>query len=288
MTTQTREGLPRIAVVGGDQREAALVELWLKAGGDAQLYGHHPDDGVTPGANFFAHALAVAPPSGIDADGRVRGPFGQVVLAPDVLKQAQGVIAGAVAGPWAAQIGIPCAAYRERPEFAWPNAVPTAEGALGWALTTGPHTLAGSEVLVAGVGRVGTALALRARALGASVVALDRVPAARGRAAASGLAVRPLGRHALTGGRWLFNTIPAQLFDVDEVARLCPDARVLDLASWPGGFTHAAVRWLGPRLTVDRSVPGRVAPISAAKILHDCIRSVWAEWMAGGLVPARG
>ncbi len=282
MATYFPRSLPGIVVLGGDRREAELVARWRQRGGSAHLFGQNPTEGRTPPPALLTGALVVAPPSGIDASGRVRGPAGALYLPAAHLAASVGVVAGAVAAAWAARLSVPWAAYRERAEFAWPNAIPTAEGALAWALGTGTTTVRGSRLLVAGLGRVGTALAVRARALGADVVVVDRDPGARGRARTLCLGAAPFSPGVLAGADYLFNTVPAPVFDASDVWALPARARVLDLASAPGGFAAEAVAWLGSRLTVDRSVPGRVAPAAAAAVLECCVVEIWQEWCDEG------
>lgn len=288
MTTYASEHRPPILVVGGDRREEALVVRWRQRGGLAQAFGQNPAQTGPPPSELLHGALVVAPPSGISSQGHVRGAAGTLVLPAHRLGSTLGVMAGAVASEWARQLAVPWAAYRERPTFAWPNAIPTAEGALGWALTSGDTTVAGSHLVVAGLGRVGTALAVRAHALGADVVVVDRDPAARGRARALGLEAVPFGPGVLAGVDWLFNTVPVPVFGVEDVLRLPPKAHVLDLASLPGGFQAGVAEALGSRLAVDRAVPGRVAPGAAAEVLERCVVEIWRQWHEGPRPPVGG
>ncbi len=278
MTTDAPETRPPIVVVGGDRREAALVVRWREHGEVARAFGHSPDELGSPPPELLHGALVVAPPSGIGPAGQVRGASGTLVLSPAGLGDTLGVIAGAVAPEWAERLPVPWGEYRERPAFAWPNAIPTAEGALAWALASGDDTVAGSRLVVAGLGRVGTALAVRARALGAHVVVVDRDASARGRARALGMEAVPFGPGVLRGADWLFNTVPVPVFGVEDVASLPAGAQVLDLASLPGGFQAGVPERLGRRLTVDRAVPGRVAPGAAAKVLERAVVELWQEW----------
>ncbi len=288
MTTYGAENRPPILVVGGDQREAELVVRWRRRGGKAQSFGHDAGQVGLPPPTQLRGVLVVAPPSGIDSAGRVRGAAGTLVLRPGHLAASLGVMAGAVAPDWAQQLAVPWAAYRDRPTFAWPNAIPTAEGALAWALASGTTTVEGSRFLVAGLGRVGTTLAVRARALGARVVVVDRDASARGRARALGLEAVPFGPGTLAGADWLFNTVPVPVFSREDVLSLPPTALVLDLASLPGGFAEGVAETLGTRLAVDRTVPGRVAPVAAAAVLERCVVELWQEWCEGHGSPLLG
>lgn len=288
MARYAPEHRPPLLVVGGDRREEALVVRWRQRGGLAQSFGQDLAQGDSPPAELLRGTLVVAPPSGIGPQGHVRGAAGTLVLPAHRLTSTLGVMAGAVAPDWAEQLAVPWAAYRERPTFAWPNAIPTAEGALAWALASGDTTVAESRLVVAGLGRVGTALAVRARALGAHVVVVDRDPSARGRARALGLEAVPFGPGVLQGADWLFNTVPVPVFAVEDVLRLPARAHVLDLASLPGGFKAGVAETLGDRLMVDRAVPGRVAPAAAAAVLERCVVELWQEWHEAAGRPPEG
>lgn len=117
------------------------------------------------------------------------------------------------------------------------NALPTAEGALQIAMEELPITLHGARALVLGYGRIGSLLARRLHTLGAIVSVSARSNASFAHIWAEGM--QALDTRALGGklGEFdvLFNTVPAQVLGMAELAELREDCLVIDLASKPGG-----------------------------------------------------
>jgi dipicolinate synthase subunit A len=264
----------RAVVIGGDAREQVLCDLLEERGATVRLYGHDPAEDGRHLAALVTGRWVVAPVSGIDGDGRVKAPHGTVELRPAAVSRARGVIAGAIAPAWAARVSVPTVAYREADVFAWKNAVPTAEGALAWALHATPRVLSRAVAVLVGFGRVAQILAPRLGGVGAVVRVLARDPAERAHAAALGWQTGEIGVAGWVDADLVFNTVPVPLFDVEHVAALPATARVLDMASPPGGFRPAARERLGPRLDWHPSLPGEIAPASAAAIICETL-----EWL---------
>jgi dipicolinate synthase subunit A len=257
-------------LVGGDAREAILAARLNRAGGRVRLFGHAGESDDDLGSCLVDHWL-VAPVSGIGPGGTIKGPDRTLVVTPETANQAAGVIAGAVDAAWRQRVRVPVLAYRETDVFAWKNAVPTAEGALAWALNAQPRLFTGTETVVAGFGRVSQVMAPRLAAQGARVTILARSAAARAHAEALGFSTAPLTVAPLSRAAFLFNTIPAPVFGLESAKAFQDTASVLDMASPPGGFSPEAQAWLGKRLSWHPSLPGEIAPASAADIIYDTL-----------------
>ena len=154
-----------------------------------------------------------------------------------------------------------------------------AEGAIQIAMEELPITLHDARVLVIGFGRLGKALAPRLRALGAHVwVSARRYEQ---RAAAQGMGLGSEGVDRLPD--WLcsydlvFNTVPAPVLGVEELAALKEGALVIDLASRPGGVDLDAAATLGVRVIWALSLPGKVAPVTAGRYIKDTVYHIMEE-----------
>ncbi|MBO5917737.1 MAG: dipicolinate synthase subunit DpsA [Oscillospiraceae bacterium] len=169
--------------------------------------------------------------------------------------------------------------YFAREELVVANAVPTAEGAVQIAMEELPVTLHGASVLVLGFGRVGTLTAHRFGALGARVSVAARSCAQRAWAQAFGFsAVHPRQLSGCIGDFDLVvNTIPSLLLGEELLSLLQEDALVIDLASRPGGVDMEAAARLGRRVIWALSLPGKVAPLTAAACLRDTIYNLFQE-----------
>ena len=159
------------------------------------------------------------------------------------------------------------------------NALPTAEGAIQIAMEELPITLHDARVLVIGFGRLGRTLAPRLRALGARVwVSARRYEQ---RAAAECMGLNSEGMDHLSD--WLcsydivFNTVPAPVLGVEELAALKERALVIDLASRPGGVDMDAAATLGVRVIWALSLPGKVAPVTSGRYIKDTVYHIMEE-----------
>lgn len=159
------------------------------------------------------------------------------------------------------------------------NAPPTAEGAVQIAMEELPITLHGARVLVIGYGRVGKLVAHRFAALGAKVSVAARKFSDLAWAEALGYGVEQTG--ALVG--WLcaydlvVNTVPARVLSEKELRDLKPGCLVMDLASKPGGVDFETAGVLGIKAIWALSLPGKVAPVTAGKVIKNTIYNILSE-----------
>lgn len=153
------------------------------------------------------------------------------------------------------------------------NAIPTAEGAIKIAIEETDFTLFNSNILTFGLGKVGLTLAWRLKMLGANSYAVTRNEAAAARGS-------DLGLNMLTYDRLdalfpqidiIFNTVPALIITEDEINKCKSNTLIIDLASAPGGVDFDAADKKNIRAILALGLPGKVAPMTAGKILADKI-----------------
>ena len=134
-----------------------------------------------------------------------------------------------------------------------------------------PVTLHGLPVLVIGAGRIGTALAPRLRGLGAHVTVSARRYDDFARIRSGGY--HYLDTRRLAGQLHAFplviNTVPSPVLMRRVLADCAPDTLVIDLASGKGGVADDAGDLC--RVIHALSLPGRVAPRSAAAAIYDTV-----------------
>jgi dipicolinate synthase subunit A len=173
------------------------------------------------------------------------------------------------------QFGVPAIDYLCLEEMAAANAVPTAEGAIQLAMQELPVTIQGSDCLVIGWGRIGKVLSAKLAALGARVTVSARreqdvalLRALGYRADVTARFYRGLGGYDL-----IVNTVPAGVLGRRELEQIRHDCVVIDLASKPGGVDWDAASQLNRTVIWALSLPGKVAPVSAGRIIRDAILS---------------
>ncbi len=282
-----------LAVVGGDLRQACLARLLLEDGHSVGVYAlerqQFPEkiyDVKNPKVQF-AKMDAVILPMPVTVDGIYlnaplsNAPYHMETIL-DSIPPEKVVLCGAASPQVCAQAEsnrLKCMDYLQREELAIRNAVPTAEGALQIAMEELPITLHGARALVLGYGRIGSLLARRLHSLGAMVSVSARSYAAFAHIDAEGM--KPLDTRMLTGqlGAFdvLFNTVPAKILGTAELAELREDCLVIDLASKPGGVDFDGAQKLSRRVIWALSLPGKVAPISAAKAIRDTVYHILEE-----------
>ena len=122
------------------------------------------------------------------------------------------------------------------------------------------------------------ALAERLGALGADVTVAARKFSDIARAQSQGHAGIELA-HLDEAGDFdvIFNTVPALIFDRARLEKLEKATLLIDLASRPGGVDFSAAAELQIKTVWALSLPGRVAPKSAGRIIKNTILNMIKE-----------
>ena len=281
-----------LAILGGDMRQAFLAQLLCADGYTVTVSAleRHPfDAGIRLGAPDFgvkeAQAIILPMPAERE-EGLLNAPLSntsyhmQTIL--DAIPAGKLVLAGAVSPALRAraeQNDLHLIDYLAREELAIRNAVPTCEGALQLAMEELPITLHGSHVLVIGNGRIGSMLAQKLQALHAHVTVSARSAKDFARIEAAGHGCLHTGALAghLSGFDLVVNTVPARVLGMAELAELPPDCLIIDLASKPGGVDFNAASQIGRHAIWALSLPGKVAPVSAACAIRDTVYTILQE-----------
>ena len=82
---------------------------------------------------------------------------------------------------------------------------------------------------------------------------------------------------ALTNYDVIFNTIPYTVITRKVLESMRTDTLIIDLASDDGGVDRAAAQSLGIKCIWALSLPGKVAPFTAAGIICDCVLDLLRE-----------
>ena len=153
----------------------------------------------------------------------------------------------------------------ELDEFSILNAVPTAEGAIAYAINSTEKTLFGSKVLVIGNGRVGKALRARLRALGAVVTVSARKPRDYAEIEINSCEYlesadlkKNLNRFDL-----IFNTVDAPLFCEEDLSFL--KNPIIDLS------TRGCTAEKNEKIIKLPGIPGKTAPQTAGEVIFKTV-----------------
>ena len=155
------------------------------------------------------------------------------------------------------------------------NAIPTAEGAIQTAMENSFKTLFNSNSLVLGYGRCGKILSNMLKGIGANVDVSYRKEEDLSYIKSYGLS--PINLYKIKDYvkkyDFIFNTIPYEILNKEILTNVNKDVVIIDLASAPGGVDYSYARELNIKAIYCPSLPGRVAPYTAANILKDKILS---------------
>ncbi len=285
----------RVGIIGGDRRELEVARIFSAHGMDVRAVCLPWPDDVQYLANRLEDVLRwadllLAPVGGVDRFGQVA----YVIVPGDVppprltaetlraVRPGAPLFIGAATAALrqaCATCGVTLVEFRESDEFAWRNAVPTAEGAIQLAIQHTDHTLHGSRILVLGFGRSGTVLARTLRGLGADITVCARGSVDIARAYALG--VHPYRMEDLADlaadAEVVFNTIPAPVLSSEILRCMQQGSVIIDIATAPGGTDFAVAKQIGIQAHLAPGLPGITAPRTAGRIVADTVLSLWRD-----------
>lgn len=265
--------MPDFLVVGGNRRMGLLARLLSQDGFAVDTLGLRPGDEKTARVGeaktlLFPYPISVK-------NGRVPTQTGLLIHPEEILTQAAPE-ATVLAGRGLEQTVL---RYEQAEGFARRNAELSAESALGEMMQRSERALMDMRVLITGYGLFGRALAMRCRALGASVCVAARREAVRRQAVEEGMEAIPLeemGERAASV-HMLLNTVPAPIIGEDVLMALPESAWLLELASAPYSFDREAAERLHPRFEILPGLPGKCVPLSAALTLKEACLALLKE-----------
>lgn len=167
----------------------------------------------------------------------------------------------------------------EMDEVAVLNAIPTAEGAIQYAMENSEITLNDSKCLVLGFGRCGKILAHKLQGIGAHVYVEARKTLDLAFIASYDYVPIPLDelKKHLWKFDFIFNTIPIPFLDASYIDLFKKEAVYIELASAPGGIDIPYCEQTGIHYVPAPSLPGKVAPMTAAAILYQGLSLILRE-----------
>lgn len=283
----------KFTVVGGDLRNVKLADLLADDGNSVNIYGFK-NAGFKPTmeeSNDLALAIdesdvIIGPlPCSNDND-TLNAPFHtEKIYINEVFKtmnKNQLFIAGRISDKIAhlSEIyNVYSIDILAREEMAILNVIPTAEGAIQIAMEEMAITLHNSNALILGYGRIGKILAKMLDALGANVFAEGRKYSDLAWIKSYGYTpvhLNDLGDY-LNQMDVIFNTIPHIVLDADKLKKIQRDCLVIDLASKPGGIDFESAKDIGIKVVWALSLPGKVAPVTAAKFIKETVYNIIEE-----------
>lgn len=281
----------KFAILGGDQRSVELAYSLLDDGNEVNIYGFNKLNLFLNEREKLHEAIidsdVVVGPLPFSEDNKVlNAPFftGEIQISEiiNLLTKKQIFIAGKINKEFqelAKENGLVSVDYFSREEMQVLNAIPTAEGAIQVAMEQTKITLHDSNTLVLGYGRIGKALSKMLYGIGANVYVEARNYGDLAWIKNNGyipISLKEL-QYYLSKMDVVFNTIPHIILDEALLNNINKNSVVIDLASKPGGVDVDAAKGLGIKLISALGVPGKVAPVTAARVIKDTIYNIIEE-----------
>ncbi len=281
-----------VAIIGGDNRSACLASLFYDDGYKIKASALERCDLPLPvQVSDFREAIdsseIIVLPMPVSRDGvTLNTPFAErPVHLKDIFSLCSPkklLLGGKVSTVLPEILGeksLKIVDYMQREELSVANSIPTAEGAIAIAMNELPITIYGSTALVIGYGRIGKILSKNLKDLGANTSVSARKQSDFAWIKAAGLTALSTERLSDFIGEFdvIFNTVPVKIINEDVIAHVSKKAVVIDLASAPGGVDFSAAKRLDIKTIQALSLPGKVAPLSAARIIKDTILNIITE-----------
>lgn len=283
----------KFTVIGGDLRNVKLANLLITDGNSVNIYGFKNagfelgiDEKEDIKGAIDDSDIVIGPLPCSNDNETLNTPFHpEKIYMNEVFKimnKNQLFIAGRISDKiihLAGAYNVFCTDILAREEMAVLNAIPTAEGAIQIAMEEMAITLHGCRALIMGFGRIGKILAKMLQGIGVKVFIEARKYSDIAWIKSYGykpVYINELGDY-LGQMDVIFNTIPHIVLDVNMLEKLKNDCLIIDLASKPGGVDFDRAKGMGIKVIWALSLPGKVAPITAAKFIKETVYNILEE-----------
>lgn len=283
----------KFTIVGGDLRNVKLANLLAADNNDVYIYGFKNAEfelGINE-SNSLLEALddsdvVIGPLPCSNDNETLNAPFHPARIHMNELFKAMSKNQIFIAGKISERVSHMAKVHNvytvdilAREEMAVLNAIPTAEGAIQIAMEEMPITLHNCNALILGFGRIGKILAKMLHGIGANVYVEARKYSDIAWIKSYGynpVFINELGAY-ISQADVIFNTIPSIILDEGLLKKVSKETLIIDLASKPGGVDFDKARELGLKTIWALSLPGKVAPVTAAKFIKETIYNIIEE-----------
>lgn len=169
--------------------------------------------------------------------------------------------------------------YFKREDVTLMNTVPTAQGIIKVIIDNIDYTIHSSECAVFGYGRVAKVISESLLKLGAKVTVCVRKPSDITLAKINGMDGCLISDFSKKADRFdiIINTVPAEVIDRNILKTVKNECLIIDVASAPFGTDFASAFEFGINAIQCPSLPGKVAPRTAGKIIGEGIMNILKE-----------
>ena len=159
------------------------------------------------------------------------------------------------------------------------NTIATAEGAIKEIIENTQVNVHGSKIMILGFGRVGKTLAKKLDGLSAKITVVSKEEEELAWAEVYGYTNMQLNKieDVIKDYDVIVNTIPHIILQGNILQKINKDTLLLDLASGEGGINKEEAQENKINLIKALGIPGKISPITTAKILKETIYEILEE-----------
>ena len=277
-------------IIGGDSRQIYMAEYLESLGYDISVYGLPQKECKINLKEEIAKTDAVILPLPLTKDDKYF--YSTVPIKENAdeiisyIRSDQPVFGGMISKGIESKIkrkNIEVYDYFKREEVTVMNTVPTVQGILKAIIENIDYTIFSSSCAVFGYGRVAKITADTLSSLGANVTVCARKYGDIALSKTRGYTGCFIDEFHKSANKFdiIINTIPSVIIDRKILNNLRKDCLIIDVASAPFGIDYGAAYELGIKAVQCPSLPGKVAPKTAGKIIADGILNIIREELDG-------
>ncbi len=275
-------------IIGGDSRQIYMADYLESLGFEVSVYGlpENNKNKISNIKNEIKNFDAVVLPLPVSKDGKYIYSVASLNIATDdivnSIKPEQAVFAGMISKGTETKIRNKNAYvydYFKREDVTVMNTVPTVQGIIKSVIDNIDYTVFSSRCAVFGYGRVARITADTLSSLGADVTVCARKNGDLAIAETKKMKGCRINRFHKIANEYdiVINTVPSLVIDKEILKNLKKDCLVIDVSSSPFGVDFTAAYELEIKAIQCPSLPGKVAPKSAGKIIADGILNIIRE-----------
>ncbi len=272
-------------IIGGDSRQIYMAEYLGALGYDVSVYGL-PESSISDIKYEIKEKDAVIFPLPVTKDGkRIFSTVPMKETADEIvsyIKPQQPVFCGMISKGLESKLkknGANVHDYFRREEVTVMNTIPTVQGILKAIIDNIDYTIFSSNCAVFGYGRVAKATADALSSIGAEITVCARKYGDIALAATKRYNGCMINEFYKIANKFniIINTVPSLVIDKKILNNVKKDCLIIDVSSAPFGTDFATAYGLGLNAIQCSSLPGKVAPKSAGKIIAEGILNIIKE-----------
>ncbi len=278
----------KILIIGGDSRQKYMSDFFKSRGYSVTLYGllETGNKNVSDIKQAIKNASIIILPLPLTKNGKhlfsvvpVKETIDEIIAQ---LNENHIVFAGMINKNIEKKFlskNVKIVDYFMLEEVTVKNTVPTAQGIIKTIIDSIDYTVNSSKCAIFGYGRVAKTTARTLSALGADVTICARKKDDIATAEINGLKSCLISDFYKISRNfdYIINTVPSLVISREILVELNEDCFIIDVASAPYGTDFAAAFELGIKAVQCPSLPGKVAPKTAGRIIAEAIIDILEE-----------